>query len=60
MSQLAANVEGNTNSGDNSQTASSTHNDDNQAPFTAAAEKQTNTEREKIKGREEYRQNIRH
>ena len=36
-----ANIEGTTNSGVNSQDASSSHDDDNQIPFTVTAQKKT-------------------
>ena len=49
------NVEGTTNSGDNS------HNDDNQSPLSLLQYKKlTNIKREKIKGRDNHHQNICH
>ena len=56
----STNVEGTTNSGDNSQDGSNSHNNYNQTLFTAAAQKkkQTITKREKTKGKQKHHQNL--
>ena len=56
-----ANIEGTTNSGVNSQDASSSHDDDNQIPFTVTAQKKTDKhKRRKKKGRQKYLLNLSH
>ena len=54
------NVEGTTNSGDNSQNLSNSQDDDNQTLFTAAVQKADKNKKEKIKGKENHHQNHRH
>ena len=54
------NVEGTTNSGDNSQNVSNNQVDDNQTLFTAAVQKADKHKKRKNKGRENHHQNYRH